>query len=250
MLTIAQFGDRTGISPSALRFYERKGLLAPAKRLANGYRVYASTQMEEAQLINSLREAGVSVAAIREFLELDAAGRQKMLVQWRQEVAARLLSIQMADQYLRGLRPDRPQIHLHRWEEPSVLLWFPATAPLEPLPFAPALAEHGKKLQRVGVTVLSGGYVRTLDIVDSRLVGEVGFRVKPGRGRFPAGVRVQETPPTLFATLVCTTDDEKAAHRIFQFLYEFGFVTAGLHLERYLPGVSDRYQLMVAVTQS
>jgi len=246
MLTIAQFSDRTGISPSALRFYERKGLLVPANRLANGYRVYTPEQVDQALLITSLRETGVSVAAIREFIRADAAKRQALLDQWRREVTARLLSIQMADQFLQGFQPDQPQIHLHRWAEPSVLLWFPASAAPGPLPFGQAIAERQKQLERANVAILGGGFARTIDIVDGALHGEVGFRVKPAR-RYPADARAEAVPPTLFATLTCAVDDEKSAHRVFRFLASFGFKPSGLHLERYLPLEPDRYQLMIAV---
>ncbi len=251
MLTIAQFADRTGISPSALRFYERKGLLQPAQRLANGYRAYAPEQVAEAQLINSLRQADVSVAAIRQFLQVDAAGRTTMLAQWQKEVTARLLTIQMAGQYLHGLQPDQPQIHLHRWEEPSVLLWLPATGPAGPLAFAAAVAEQTRVTERLRLPVLSGGYVRTLDVVGNRVAGEVGFRLAAKKGlKPPAGARLQEVPPTHFATIECLVDDEKAAHRVFRFMHQFGYKPMGLSLERYIPGESDRYQLLIAVMQT
>jgi DNA-binding transcriptional MerR regulator len=228
MLTIAQFADRTGITPSALRFYERKGLLQPAQRRPNGYRVYTAEQVAEAQLINSLRQADVSV-----------------------EFAARLLTIQLAGQYLQGLQPDQPQIYLHRWEEPSVLLWFPATGPVGPLPFAAAITDHAQSVDRLGLSVLSGGHARTLDVVGGQVIGEVGFRLAPRKGpKAPAGARLQAVEPTLFATLECLVDDDKAAHRVFRFLHQFGYRPSGLSLERYIPGVTDRYQLLIAVAQA
>ncbi|HWI61138.1 MAG TPA: MerR family transcriptional regulator [Symbiobacteriaceae bacterium] len=250
MLSITQVADRTGLSPSALRFYERKGILVPAERLPNGYRNYAPEQVKEAQLINSLRQTGASIAAIREFLAQDALGRQHLLAQWRSEVAARLLSIQMADQYLQALRPDAPQIHLQRWEEPSALLWFPAAAPPQPLPFTPAIERHGRQLERLGNKVLSGGYVRTLDLAGGQLTGEVGFRVAPGLRRVPDGARVEPVDPVLFVTLECGIEDDQSAHRIWRFIHDFGFVPSGRTLERYLLGLPDVYQIMVAVDRA
>jgi DNA-binding transcriptional MerR regulator len=250
MMMISEFSGRTGIPASALRFYHRKGLLEPARRLPNGYRAYAPEQVEEAKLINSLREVGVSIADIQEFLRQDESNRRRLLAQWRREVADRLVAIRIANQYLHGLTPEEPQIHLQRWEEPSVLLWFPATAPPQPLAFAPAVAEQGRRLERLGVATLGGGFVRSVDVQNGRLIGEVGFRVKPGRQ--PAAVRaarVQEVPPTLFATLECTIEDETAAHRVFRFLHDFGLAPSGLYLERYLPGTADRYEIMLAVEQ-
>ncbi len=251
MLTIAQFADRTGISPSALRFYERKGLLLPAQRLENGYRLYLPDQVGEAQLISSLRQADLPLAEIARFLKLDAAGRAALLGRWQAEMKARLLTMQTAGQYLEGLRPDQPQIHLQRWEEPSTLVWFPAEAPPEPLPFGPAIAAAARQLDRLRIPTLGGGYVRTLDIVDRRLVGEVGFRIEHKRRRVPPeGARLQEVPPTLFATLECGIWEETAAHRIYRFLDQFGYSPVGLGLERYIPGETDRYQLLIAIMQT
>ncbi|WP_141620001.1 MerR family transcriptional regulator [Myxococcus sp. AB036A] len=247
MLTISQFADRCGLAPSALRFYERKGLLLPSARRANGYRAYSPGQVGEARFISSLRAAGISLSAIREFLRKDARTRETMLTSWRQDLSARLLSLQLADQYLRGLGASSgPRVHLEHWVEPSVLVWFPVTAPPGPLAFRAAVPGWKKELERRGIPVLTSGYVRTLDVVDGQLLGEVGFRIKPRR-RLPPGSRRQEMAPTLFATLECAVRDDQSAHRVFRFLAELGFRPDGLHLERYLPGVADRYLLMLGV---
>ncbi|WP_164016724.1 MerR family transcriptional regulator [Pyxidicoccus trucidator] len=246
MLTISQFADRSGISPSALRFYERKGLLSPATRRENGYRAYAPAQVGDARFISSLRAAGIPISAIREFLRKDGRAREAMLSTWRQDLSARLLSLQVADQYLRGLKASQPRVHLEHWAEPSMLTWFPVSAPEGPLPFLSHVATCKKELERRGLPILTSGYVRTLEVVGGQLSGEVGFRLKPGR-RVPQGARRQDVPPTLFATLECTLRDDLAAHRMFRFLDELGFQPDGLHLERYLPGASDRYLLMMAV---
>ncbi|MBZ4402067.1 MerR family transcriptional regulator [Myxococcus sp. AS-1-15] len=246
MLSISQFSERCGISASALRFYERKGLLVPAGRQENGYRAYSPKQVAEARFLGSLRAAGIPLRAIRDFLRKDVRAREAMLSSWRQEMAARLLSLQVANQYLRGLTPERPPLHLEHWNEPSVLVWFPASADEAPLPFRAEVASRKRALQQRGVPVLTGGYVRTLDSQDGTLSGEVGFRIKASR-RTPAGARRQEVPPTLFATLECGLLDDVAAHRVFRFLDELGFRPGSLHLERYLPGTPDRYLLMLAV---
>jgi len=246
MLTISQFADRSGLSASALRFYERKGLLTPARRWDNGYRAYSVAQVAEARFISSLRAAGISLSAIRDFLKRDTRARETMLASWRQELAARLLSLQVADQYLRGLGAKAPLLHLEHWAEPSVLVWFPASAPERPLPFRDAVATHKRELERRGTVVLTSGYVRTLDREGGRLVGEVGFRIKAGR-RTPPGARRQELAPTLFATLECGLRDDVAAHRVFRLLDELGFTPEGPHLERYLPGAVERYLLMISV---
>lgn len=209
--------------------------------------MYHPSQVPVARFINSLRETGVPIAEIRSFLKLDAGKREALLARWQDEVASRLLSIRIASQYLHGLKPDKPQIHLERWEERSQLVWSPVSGPPGPLPFAGQVAARKRELERRhGFKVITSGYARTLDFRDGRLEGELGFRVKPRRP-IPAGLRVEEIPPTLFATLECTLNDDKASHRVFRFLDQFGFRPSGLHLERSLPGISDRYLLMLSV---
>lgn len=61
MMSIAQFAARTGMVPSALRFYESKGILIPAERHDNGYRFYGYHQIQTAKLVNSLRQSGISL---------------------------------------------------------------------------------------------------------------------------------------------------------------------------------------------
>jgi len=36
---VAELAERAGIAPSTVRFYERAGLLSPAQRARNGYRM-------------------------------------------------------------------------------------------------------------------------------------------------------------------------------------------------------------------
>ncbi|MEU1180874.1 MerR family transcriptional regulator [Streptomyces sp. NPDC005820] len=67
LLDIAEVAQRSGLAPSALRFYEKKGLIAPAGR--NGLRrTYHPDVLERLALITCARSAGFSVAEIARFL--------------------------------------------------------------------------------------------------------------------------------------------------------------------------------------
>jgi DNA-binding transcriptional MerR regulator len=46
MFQIGEFSSRTGVPCKTIRFYEEIGLLPPAKRAANGYRVYDDKDVE------------------------------------------------------------------------------------------------------------------------------------------------------------------------------------------------------------
>lgn len=66
MRSIGEMARDSGLGVSALRFYDRAGVLVPARvDPASGYRWYAHGQVEEARLLVRLRRAGMPVADIR-----------------------------------------------------------------------------------------------------------------------------------------------------------------------------------------
>lgn len=67
LLDIAEVGVRSGLAPSALRFYEKRGLIAPAGR--NGLRrAYQPEVLDRLALIGCARSAGFTIAEIGRFL--------------------------------------------------------------------------------------------------------------------------------------------------------------------------------------
>jgi DNA-binding transcriptional MerR regulator len=67
LLDIAEVGVRSGLAPSALRFYEKRGLIAPAGR--NGLRrAYRPEVLDRLALIGCARSAGFTIAEIGRFL--------------------------------------------------------------------------------------------------------------------------------------------------------------------------------------
>jgi len=69
---------RLGVSTKALRLYEQRGLLAPA-RTAAGWRVYGPNEMDLATEIAALRALGLSLAQIARVLGGDAKGLELAL---------------------------------------------------------------------------------------------------------------------------------------------------------------------------
>ena len=49
---VAELAERAGIAPSTVRCYERAGLLSPAQRAYNGYRMFGETALDELAFIN------------------------------------------------------------------------------------------------------------------------------------------------------------------------------------------------------
>ncbi|MFI8826793.1 MerR family transcriptional regulator [Streptomyces sp. NPDC053431] len=82
LLDIAEVAERSGLAPSALRFYEKKGLISPDGR--NGLRrTYRPEVLQRLALVTCARSAGLSIAEIERFLVArpsDAELRARMTV--------------------------------------------------------------------------------------------------------------------------------------------------------------------------
>jgi MerR family redox-sensitive transcriptional activator SoxR len=63
-LTIGEVSRRTGLRPSALRYYESEGLLPPPRRV-NGRRRYDGDALSRLALIRMAQEAGFTIEEIR-----------------------------------------------------------------------------------------------------------------------------------------------------------------------------------------
>jgi len=76
-LNIKEAASRLGISARAVRFYEEKGLVQPAKQTGNGYRTYSENDIWRLQTIAALREIGMSLQDIHHALaEIDQGNQQ------------------------------------------------------------------------------------------------------------------------------------------------------------------------------
>jgi DNA-binding transcriptional MerR regulator len=71
VLDIAELGRRTGTAPSALRYYERLGLVTPVGRIA-GRRSYAATAAERVAMIRLFQDTGFTLAEIATLLRVNA----------------------------------------------------------------------------------------------------------------------------------------------------------------------------------
>ena len=64
LIAIGELARRTGLASSALRYYERVGLLSPAGR-AGGRRHYGASSAERVALIQLYQDAGFTLREIR-----------------------------------------------------------------------------------------------------------------------------------------------------------------------------------------
>ncbi len=69
-MTIGRLAERSGFTTSALRYYERCGLLAPVARSETGYRLYDETSEQRLRFIARSKQLGCTLEEIVDLLSL------------------------------------------------------------------------------------------------------------------------------------------------------------------------------------
>lgn len=94
--SIKNVAEKVNLSAHALRYYEKEGLLPNVNRTQSGNRQYSDEDLEWLGLILCLKNTGMSIRQIRDFVNLSAQGpatlkaRCEMLVAHKREVEERI----------------------------------------------------------------------------------------------------------------------------------------------------------------
>ncbi|MDM4721817.1 redox-sensitive transcriptional activator SoxR [Micromonospora sp. WMMA1363] len=80
-LTIGQLAERSGVAPSALRYYERLGLIRAA-RTGGNQRRYARAELRRVAFIRISQQVGISLDEIRAALDSLPASRTPTPADW------------------------------------------------------------------------------------------------------------------------------------------------------------------------
>jgi DNA-binding transcriptional MerR regulator len=100
---------QTGVSTKTIRYYEEIGVLPPAKRLPNGYRIYDESDLERLRLVNGARQLGLSLDEIKEVLAMRDRGEAPctvlldILALKADEIQTRIYELQRLQTELRQL---------------------------------------------------------------------------------------------------------------------------------------------------
>jgi MerR family redox-sensitive transcriptional activator SoxR len=99
-LTIGDLSTRSGVAPSALRFYEARGLIR-ADRTSGNQRRYARATLRRVALVQAGRAAGIPLEQIRVALETLPSERtptrrdwERLSRSWRTDIDRRLEALQ------------------------------------------------------------------------------------------------------------------------------------------------------------
>lgn len=74
MYSIQEVSKKTGLSAHTLRYYEKEGLITGVERTAGGFRQYTDEDLEELGLICCLKNTGMSLQEIAQFVNLTHQG--------------------------------------------------------------------------------------------------------------------------------------------------------------------------------
>jgi MerR family redox-sensitive transcriptional activator SoxR len=99
-LSIGEVAERSGVAPSALRFYERQGLIA-ATRTGGNQRRYARATLRRLALVQAGKRAGIPLEDIRAALDALPSGRpptkrdwERLSRRWKAELDERIATLE------------------------------------------------------------------------------------------------------------------------------------------------------------
>ena len=94
--TVGEMAKRLGISASALRYYDREGLLPFVERSGSGMRMFKDSDYEWLQIIECLKKTGMPLRDIRNFVHMAMQGdstiedRLALIIRQQEEVSRQM----------------------------------------------------------------------------------------------------------------------------------------------------------------
>jgi DNA-binding transcriptional MerR regulator len=104
--TPRQVVEQTGLSVDTLRYYERIGLLDGISRTRSGQRQYCDDDIQWLRVLRCLRETGMPIARMREYVELArnteaVAERIALLEEHDRDVEERIATLRSQRKHIR-----------------------------------------------------------------------------------------------------------------------------------------------------
>ncbi len=167
-MRIQDISERTGISKSAIRYYESKNLLRSVERNSSGYRMYSEGQVAKIKLISSLRLADIPIKDIEAYLkENDTKSKKRMMDEWIQIIRGRLDRLNVSLHYLDS-NCESEQIYLIEKSEETII-WFLAESNIGQ--FKEHVRKRMKELKKLNIPIKSCylNYLSGKDLIKAKI---------------------------------------------------------------------------------
>jgi len=108
-MRIGEVARRSGLAPSAVRYYEQVGLLPKPRRSSSGYRSYGDDTVDRLAFIRSAQAIGLTLAEVRQVLGIRDAGAApcrvvtELIDRRHAEVRARIAELEALERELAAL---------------------------------------------------------------------------------------------------------------------------------------------------
>lgn len=105
-MTIAEVSKQYELTADTLRYYERIGLIPPVHRNSSGNRDYTEEDCRWVSFIKCMRNAGLSIEILLEYVTLFRQGdetrkvRKELLIEQRRQIVERIDELQSTLSYL------------------------------------------------------------------------------------------------------------------------------------------------------
>ena len=109
-MRIGELADSLGTTTKTLRFYERIGLLRPARRSASGYRLFDQAATDRARLVIGLRRLDFSIDEVRGLLRTEGGMTVRQCLLTLMDEKLREMQVQLG--VLQGRTDDLTARHL------------------------------------------------------------------------------------------------------------------------------------------
>jgi MerR family transcriptional regulator, thiopeptide resistance regulator len=124
MTTISALAKRSGLSRSALLYYDRLGLLKPSGRTRKGYRLYSSAEADRLEQICLFRSLGIPLGDMKKLLDTPNGNAPAEILQRRLRVLdGEIANLRNQQHYILEFLKQKPlqqgveMINKERWVE-------------------------------------------------------------------------------------------------------------------------------------
>jgi MerR family transcriptional regulator, thiopeptide resistance regulator len=124
MITISALAKKSGLSRSALLYYDRLGLLKPSGRSRNGYRLYSFAEADRLEQICLFRKLGIPLGDMKQHLDAHSGNIPVEILQRRLRILdGEIANFRKQQHYILELLKQKPlqqgveMINKERWVE-------------------------------------------------------------------------------------------------------------------------------------